>query len=143
VKRHHVEKLNLLKFKQMLANEVSLLKDMDHPNVIKLFEYNLTGELVVKRSGKCIQIFFIVLELVEQGDLFDLISNGVFNEVIARFFFLQLVQAVTYLHETAGVCHRDLKPENVLLNSQHQIKIADFGLAINQHDHSQKKLRSK
>lgn len=117
MKRHHVEKLNLLKFKQMLANEVSLLKDMDHPNVIKLFEYNLTGELVVKRSGKCIQIFFIVLELVEQGDLFDLISNGVFNEVIARFFFLQLVQAVKYLHKTAGVCHRDLKPENVLLNS--------------------------
>jgi hypothetical protein len=46
---------------------------MNHPGIIKLFEYNLNGELVVKPSGKCIQIFFIVLELVERGDFFSFI----------------------------------------------------------------------
>ncbi len=43
---------------------------MNHPNIIKLVEYNCDGEIVIKPSGKAIQVFFIVLELVEQGDLF-------------------------------------------------------------------------
>ena len=73
IKRHHVESISLSNFKRILANEVALLASMDHPGVIKLFEYNLSGELIVKPSGKCIQIFFIVLELVERGDLFSLI----------------------------------------------------------------------
>ena len=38
---------------------------MDHPNIIKLVEYNCEGELVIKPSGKATQVFFIVLELVE------------------------------------------------------------------------------
>jgi len=64
----------------MLHNEVSLLKKMDHPNVIKFFECNLEGENIVKGSGKTIQIYFIVMELVERGDLFELIKHGAFNE---------------------------------------------------------------
>jgi len=47
---------------------------MDHPGIIKLIEYNLNGEVVLKPSGKCIQIFFIVIELIEKGDLFTLIE---------------------------------------------------------------------
>ena len=46
-------------------NEVSLLRKLHHPNIIQLIEYNCDGELVVKNSGKTIQIYFIVLELVE------------------------------------------------------------------------------
>lgn len=45
-----------------------------------------------------------------------------------------MVQGLTYLHETAGVCHRDLKPENLLLNSNLQLKIADFGLSVRQYN---------
>ncbi len=44
---------------------MALLAEMDHPGVIKLHEYNLSGELIVKPCGKCIQIYFIVLELVD------------------------------------------------------------------------------
>jgi hypothetical protein len=47
---------------------------MKHPNIIKLVEYNVNGEIVVKKNGKTIQIYFIVLELVEQGDLFSYIK---------------------------------------------------------------------
>jgi serine/threonine protein kinase len=82
-----VESISLTKFKRLMSNEVALLSSVDHPSVIKLVEFNLTGELVVKPSGKCIQIFFIVLELVEKGDLFSLMESGAFSERVARFFF--------------------------------------------------------
>ena len=65
---------------------------MDHPNIIKLVEDNCDGEIIVKTSGKAIQVFFIVLELVEQGDLFSFIKvkykKGGFNERFARYYFL-------------------------------------------------------
>lgn len=93
---------------------------MKHPGVIKLQEYNLTGEVIVKPSGQCIQIYFIVLELVDNCDLFSMMeSGGAFPERTARFFFKQLLDGVSYLHETADVAHRDLKPENLLLNSNY------------------------
>jgi serine/threonine protein kinase len=101
----------------MLETEVNLLQNFDHPGIIKLREFNLTGELVVKPGGKCIQIFFLVLEFVQKGDLFSLIEKGPMTERAARFFFRQLIGAVTYLHETVEVAHRDIKPENILLNS--------------------------
>jgi serine/threonine protein kinase len=65
IKRHDVEKVSLALFKQIMLNEVTLLQKLDHPNIIQLVEYNCDGEIVVKNSGKTIQIFFIVLELVE------------------------------------------------------------------------------
>lgn len=106
---------------------------MNHPNIIKLVEYNCDGEIIIKPSGKAIQVFFIVLELVEQGDLFSFIKakykQGGFNERFARYYFLQLLSAIEYLHSTAGIVHRDLKPENLLLNQKYDLKIADFGLS--------------
>ena len=57
--------MSLALFKQIMLNEVTLLQKLDHPNIIQLVEYNCDGEIVVKNSGKTIQIFFIVLELVE------------------------------------------------------------------------------
>ena len=120
IKRHKVESINLSAFKKILQNEVHLIQAMDHPNIIKLVEYNCEGEIVIKPSGKAIQVFFIVLELVEQGDLFSFIKvrykKGGFNERFARYYFLQLLSAIEYLHDTAGIVHRDLKPENLLLN---------------------------
>jgi carbon catabolite-derepressing protein kinase len=74
-----------------------------------------------------------VLELVELGDLFSFIKvkhkSGAFTERFARHYFRQLLDTLTYLHVTAGIVHRDLKPENLLLNSNYELKIADFGLS--------------
>lgn len=128
-----MEQINLKAFKKILSNEVQLIQSMDHPNIIKLVEYNCEGEIVIKPSGKAIQVFFIVLELVEQGDLFSFIkakyNKGGFNERFARFYFLQLLTVIEYLHNSAGIVHRDLKPENLLLNQKYDLKIADFGLS--------------
>lgn len=65
IKRHHVEKISLQMFKQILLNEVTLLQKMNHQNIIRLVEYNCNGEILTKASGKTIMIYFIVLELVE------------------------------------------------------------------------------
>jgi serine/threonine protein kinase len=65
IKKHDVERINLNAFKKIMTNEVNLLKSMNHPNIIKLVEYNCEGEVIIKPSGKAIQVFFIVLELVE------------------------------------------------------------------------------
>ena len=118
-----------------MLNEVTLLQKLDHPNIIQLVEYNCDGEIVVKNSGKTIQIFFIVLELVEQGDLFSYIkvqnARGGFNEQFSRYYFKQLLSSIDYLHNDSGIVHRDLKPENILLNSRYDLKVADFGLSTN------------
>ena len=133
IKRHHVEKISIDMFKQMLKNEVELMSTLDHPNIIKLVEYNVEGEIIIKKKGKTIQIFFIVLELVELGDLFQFIKvkneTGGFSEPFARHYFKQLLDTISYLHNAAGIVHRDLKPENLLLNKNYNIKIADFGLS--------------
>ena len=86
-----MECISLPTFKKILNNEVSLLKTIRHTNIIQLIDYNCEGETIIKKSGKCIQIFFIVLELVEQGDLFSFIEQkneaGVFSEKSPRYYF--------------------------------------------------------
>lgn len=69
------------------------------------------------------------MELAEGGDLFDKIEadEGV-GEDIAHVYFSQLISAVSFMH-SKGVGHRDIKPENMLLTSDGNLKIADFGLA--------------
>ncbi|KAL8743568.1 MAG: hypothetical protein Q9190_004101 [Brigantiaea leucoxantha] len=69
------------------------------------------------------------MELAEGGDLFDKIESDVgVGQDIAHLYFTQLVSAVSYMH-SKGVGHRDIKPENILLSSEGNLKIADFGLA--------------
>ena len=69
------------------------------------------------------------MELAEGGDLFDKIESDLgVGEDIAHVYFTQLIGAVSYMH-SKGVGHRDIKPENILLSSEGNLKIADFGLA--------------
>ncbi|XP_027904197.1 CBL-interacting serine/threonine-protein kinase 9-like isoform X3 [Vigna unguiculata] len=72
---------------------------------------------------------YIVLELVDGGELFDKIAaKGKLEEDEARNYFQQLINAVDYCH-SRGVYHRDLKPENLLLDSNSVLKVSDFGLS--------------
>lgn len=70
-----------------------------------------------------------MLEHIEGGELFDYIANGgALDEKICRFYMAQMLSGIHYLH-SQGVTHRDLKPENMLVDSQFNIKVADFGFA--------------
>ena len=74
--------------------------------------------------------YYLIMEYVPGGDLFDYISEKSFlPENQACYFFRQLISAMEYL-SSLGVTHRDIKPENILLNEDYtQIKLIDFGLS--------------
>ena len=89
---------------EMLKNEIAILKDMDHPNIVNMYEY-LEDE---KR-------FYIVTEICKGGELFDeIINRAKFDEHDAAVVMKQLLSAVNYCHSN-NIVHRDLKPENILL----------------------------
>jgi 5'-AMP-activated protein kinase catalytic alpha subunit len=106
-----------------IKREISTLKLLKHPNVVRLYE-------VLASKTK----IYMVLEYVNGGELFDKISSkGKLTESHGRKMFQQLIDGVSYCHNK-GVFHRDLKLENVLLDAKGNIKITDFNLsALPQH----------
>ncbi|XP_024024135.1 CBL-interacting serine/threonine-protein kinase 9 [Morus notabilis] len=106
------------KMVEQIKREISTMKLIKHPNVLKLFE------VMASRTK-----IYIVLEFVDGGELFDKIAkHGRLKEDEARSYFQQLINAVDYCH-SRGVFHRDLKPENLLLDSYGALKVSDFGLS--------------
>jgi len=75
--------------------------------------------------------FFVVTELANNGELFDLIqyADGLGGEKIiyGRELFKQVCEGVKYIHDN-GIAHRDLKLENCFLDDNVAVKVADFGL---------------
>lgn len=115
-----LDKEKVLKHKMIgqIKREISTMKLIRHPNVIRLYE-------VMASKTK----IYIVLEFVTGGELFDKIaSKGRLKEDEARKYFQQLINAVDYCH-SRGVFHRDLKPENLLLDANGILKVSDFGLS--------------
>jgi serine/threonine protein kinase len=104
---------------ELIRREVSVMKGMDHPFIASFFE--------LLDDDNC---FYLVIELVENGDLLEYINaNNGLGEPQARRIFFQLVTVLNYLHREKRVAHRDLKAENVLLDSNHNIRLVDFGLS--------------
>lgn len=109
-------------FPSMMRREIDLLRRLDHPNVVRLYETNEDKEAV-----------FLLMELCHGGDLFQRIfREGRLSEDIARPMAEQMLQALAYIH-AVGVAHHDLKPENFLLETEDPacltLKLADFGIA--------------
>jgi calcium-dependent protein kinase len=102
---------------QRIYREVKILKNLDHPNIIKVNEYFDDEKFI-----------YIVMELVHGGELFDkIMEEHHFSEKKAADIFIQILTAVNYLHSNK-IVHRDLKPENILFDGE-SIKIIDFGTA--------------
>lgn len=108
-----------------LMREVNLMIQLDHPNIIKLYEVYETDKNI-----------YLIMELCTGGELFDRIventESGVqFTEKQAADIFKQMMSAINYCHKN-GIVHRDLKPENLLyLNKDENspIKVIDFGMS--------------
>ena len=103
-----------------IMNEIKVLKEVDHPNVINIVEYY-----------ESLNSLYIVTEYLDGGELFDKIEQkSCFGENEVRKIMMQILIAVSYLHNL-GFIHRDLKPENIIFEKLDKdnlnLKIIDFG----------------
>ncbi|CAD8108765.1 unnamed protein product [Paramecium sonneborni] len=112
------EKANAIEVER-LRIEIEILKRLDHPNIIKIYEFYQDNKNI-----------YIVTELCTGGELFDKIQDQqAFSERKAAETMKQILSAVNYLHKSK-IVHRDLKPENILYEAnkpQALLKIVDFG----------------
>jgi len=99
--------------------EIALLKELDHPNVVKLLD-------VVH----CDKNLFLVFEYLNQDlkKLLDSTTSTGLSRAVVKSYMFQLLQGISHCH-AHRVLHRDLKPQNLLIDSRGNIKLADFGLA--------------
>lgn len=103
---------------ERVAREIHVLKLLRHPNIIQMYEIIETPKQL-----------YLIMEYASGGELFDyIVANTRLNEIEACKFYQQIIAGVEYLHKLR-VVHRDLKPENLLLDSENNIKIVDFGLS--------------
>jgi len=99
--------------------EISLLKELRHPNVVKLYD--------VLHSDRTLTLVF---EYCKQDlrKYLDSASRDKPSIPNIKSLFYQLLDGLAYCHEQR-VLHRDLKPQNLLINKKGELKLADFGLA--------------
>jgi len=93
------ERANILK-------EVQIMRGLDHPGIVQLVSFTESS-----------LHYFLVLELMEGGELFhQIVKLTYFSEDLSRHVILQVAHGIRYLHEVKGVVHRDIKPENLLFS---------------------------
>uniref|UniRef100_A0A668ATA2 Serine/threonine-protein kinase PLK4 n=1 Tax=Myripristis murdjan TaxID=586833 RepID=A0A668ATA2_9TELE len=104
---------------QRVTNEVEIQCRLKHPSILELYNYFEDSNYV-----------YLVLEMCHNGEMSRYLKERKmpFSEDEARHFMHQIVKGMLYLH-THGIMHRDLTLSNLLLTSNMNIKIADFGLA--------------
>jgi calcium-dependent protein kinase len=106
---------------ETLAREISIMKQIDHPNIVNLYEVFEDNQYI-----------YLPMEVCEGGELFDkIIEMGHFSEQVACNLFIQMISSIAYLH-SKEIVHRDLKPENFLFSHKSissPLKLIDFGLA--------------
>jgi calcium-dependent protein kinase len=105
-----------------MFQEVGILKDLDHPNIIGIYDLYQDNKF-----------YYMITELCTGGELFDHITSlEYFYEPSAATYMKQILSAVTYMHDN-GVVHRDLKVENLLFSTEKAgstLRLIDFGESV-------------
>ena len=108
--------------RETFLHEVDMLREMDHPNIVRVFEYFQDEKYI-----------YIVMELCAGGELLDIIlKKKVLSEQQAAKYMQQILSGVVYCH-SKHIVHRDLKPENLIFQSDSEdslLKIIDFGTSV-------------
>jgi serine/threonine protein kinase len=105
-------------FATRFQNEARLLARLQHPNIVAVHDSGATAD------GH----LFLVMELVEGGDLAQMIRAGRLSPLQSLDIVARVCDALQYAHQR-GIIHRDIKPSNILLSADGVVKVADFGLA--------------
>lgn len=98
--------------------EAEILFSLEHPNIVQVRSIHMEADPP-----------YLEMEFIEGTSLEDWIRHGPMEPERATAIIRQALDALVYMHER-GVCHRDLKPANLLLTDEDQLKIVDFGLAV-------------
>ena len=114
-----------------IFNEINILRTLDHPNIVKIFEFYSNNDT-----------YNIIMEYCKGGKLYEELRNyAPFDENYTAYVMHQIFSAINYCHKM-NIIHRDLKPENILIvsknknNSYPYIKIGDFGMSKMVEKHS-------
>ena len=105
---------------ESIRNEIALMSICDHQNIVKYIDGYLFREK-----------FWLFLEYMDAGCLTNLIEDGfyhMFNEKVIRYLVLEILRALVYLHEK-HIIHRDIKSDNILISTNGDLKLGDFGYA--------------
>jgi cyclin-dependent kinase len=101
------------------VREVSILKQLQHPNIVELYEVIHTENSLT-----------LVFEYLDQDlkNYLDACGEKGIDPYTVKSFLYQLLQGIAHCHKN-HILHRDLKPQNLLINMEGELKLADFGLA--------------
>eukprot|EP00980_Cylindrotheca_fusiformis_P002965 scaffold683_cov124-Cylindrotheca_fusiformis.AAC.34 len=117
MKSIHLNRVTDSSFVYELRNEIAILKQLDHPHIVRAIEtFEHRNQI------------FIVMELCSGGDLY---SRDPYNEEDAARILSSVLSALSYMH-SKNVVHRDLKYENILFvneSAKAEVKLIDFGLS--------------
>ncbi|XP_053771311.1 serine/threonine-protein kinase PAK 4 isoform X1 [Desmodus rotundus] len=112
-----VKKMDLRKQqrRELLFNEVVIMRDYQHENVVEMYNSYLVGDEL-----------WVVMEFLEGGALTDIVTHTRMNEEQIASVCLAVLQALSVLH-AQGVIHRDIKSDSILLTHDGRVKLSDFG----------------
>lgn len=111
-----------ISFSKRTLRELRILRQLKHENIIDIME------IFIPQEYKGFSDVYVVSSLMETDLTSILRSSQPLNDSHCQFFLYQILRGCKYLH-SAGIIHRDLKPRNLLVNSNCDLKICDFGLA--------------
>ncbi len=100
-----------------LQSEILTLSTLSHNHILPILDY-----------GECGTYHYLVMPYLKQGTLFKRISKEILTEEEAGWILTQVTSALQFAHDH-GIVHRDIKPSNILLDNDHYVYLADFGLA--------------
>ncbi|XP_005987935.1 serine/threonine-protein kinase PAK 4 isoform X1 [Latimeria chalumnae] len=112
-----VKKMDLRKQqrRELLFNEVVIMRDYHHDNVVEMYNSYLVGDEL-----------WVVMEFLEGGALTDIVTHTRMNEEQIATVCLSVLKALSVLH-SQGVIHRDIKSDSILLTHDGRVKLSDFG----------------
>ncbi|MBH5299622.1 PASTA domain-containing protein [Corynebacterium silvaticum] len=104
-------------FRQRFQREARSMAQLSHPCLVGVYDFSSDGDQV-----------FLIMELITGGTLRELLAErGPMPAHAAAAVMHSVLTGLSVAHK-AGMVHRDIKPDNVLINGDHQVKLADFGL---------------